>query len=105
MKLDGGNIVFRRHFLNLTKVHLEISLKKEEEESWKQFRDTGLFHFANEFLHMFGWCICLSIDDKGKITAAFPQRCSYTGFSEESNEKSYKKVWSLLKDNPDIEKK
>ena len=83
----------------------ETLLKKEEEESWEKFRDTGLFHFVNEFLHMFGWCICLNIDDKGKITSAFPQKCSYTGFSEESNEKSYKKVWGLLKDNPDVEKK
>lgn len=66
--------------------------------SWQQFRETGLFLFVNHFLHIFGWCIVLEVDDdSGEVLKSYPQRCEYSGFSEESTERAFKRVREFLK--------
>lgn len=66
-------------------------------KSWDEFRETGLLCFVNTFLHMFGWAIVICKDNDE--LEVFPARVNYSGFSEESYEKNYKKVKNLLKED------
>ena len=62
------------------------------EESWILFRKTGLLHFVNLFLHIFGWCIVIETDEwTNKFKRAYPARCNYNGFTEK-DEESFKKL-------------
>ena len=67
-----------------------------EKKSWSEFRETGLFHFVNAFLHLFGWAIVLSEEDDGS-TEVFPARTDYRGFQQESNDKAYSRVAEFLR--------
>lgn len=67
-----------------------------EKKSWSEFRETGLFHFVNSFLHLFGWAIVLSEEDDGS-TEVFPARTDYRGFPQESNDKAYNRVTEFLR--------
>lgn len=67
-----------------------------DKKSWSEFRETGLFHFVNSFLHLFGWAIVLSEDDDGN-TEVFPARTDYRGFPQESNDKAYSRVTEFMR--------
>lgn len=49
-----------------------------DKKSWTEFRETGLFHFVNSFLHLFGWAIVLSEEDDGS-TEVFPHARTTVG--------------------------
>lgn len=66
-------------------------------KSWKEFRETGLLTFVNSFLHIFGWAICLDIDD-GNIIDVFPARTAYKGFSEDVMDNAYKNISNYMYD-------
>ena len=70
-----------------------------EEKTWKEFRESGLLWFVNTILHLFGWAIVVYKNDNGDIVNVSPARVSWRGFSEESNEKGYKKVTKFLSEN------
>lgn len=70
-------------------------------KTWKEFQDTGLLFYINQILHVFGWAICLDLDDEGNIKEAFPSRVKFRGFGPESIDKGYTKVTKYLKDNVD----
>ena len=38
-----------------------------QKKTWEEFRNTGLFHFVNAFLHIFGWVIVLALKDNGEV--------------------------------------
>jgi hypothetical protein len=61
---------------------------KIEKKSWEEFRATGLFLFINNFLHIFGWCIVIELDNN-KLVNVYPARTSLRGFSAESTTKAY----------------
>ena len=63
-------------------VHTNAAAKHVSPITWGEFRKTGLLRFINTFLHIFGMCIVLEADDEGKVTSAYPARCSYDGFSK-----------------------
>lgn len=65
-------------------------------KSWEEFRKTGLFHFVNVFLHMFGWAIVVVLKDNGEVDEVYPARTDWRGFSEESNTKAYNNVTAFL---------
>ena len=67
-----------------------------DKKSWTEFRETGLFHFVNSFLHLFGWAIVLSEEDDGS-TEVFPARTDYRGFPQESNDTAYNRVTEFLR--------
>lgn len=71
-----------------------------QEDSWEQFRKSGLLWFINSILHLFGWAIAVVLTD-GKITDVYPTRVSYRGFHEKDNTEGYAKVTKYLKDNID----
>lgn len=43
-----------------------------QKKTWEEFRKTGLFHFVNAFLHIFGWVIVLAIKDNGEVAEVYP---------------------------------
>lgn len=71
-----------------------------QEDSWEQFRKSGLLWFINSILHLFGWAIVMIMTD-GKVTNVYPARVPYRGFSENDNTDGYAKVTRYLKDNID----
>ena len=74
--------------------------KNYQEDSWEQFRKSGLLWFVNSILHLFGWAIVMRMAD-GKVTNVYPVRVPYRGFSENDNTDGYAKVTKYLKDNID----
>ena len=72
-----------------------------DERSWEEFRDSGLFWFINRTLHLFGWAICMTLDNSGKVERCFPARCKFRGFDRESETEGFINVSQYLKDNID----
>ena len=67
-----------------------------EKRDWKEFRETGLFHFVNSFLHIFGWAIVIDEEDDGTVSAVYPARTDFSGFPEESNDRAYTRVTKFM---------
>lgn len=68
-------------------------------ESWIYFKHTGLLHFVNLFLHIFGWCIVIEIDEYTKeVTDVYPARCNFNGFTKK-DEASFKKLRKFMNDD------
>lgn len=72
-------------------------IKKKE---WSEFRKTGLLVFVNSFLHIFGWCIVLEIDED-QIIDVYPARTGFRGFDTDTTSKSYISLSNYIKDNID----
>ena len=68
-----------------------------DKRDWKEFRETGLFHFVNSFLHIFGWVIVVDVNDDGTVSSVYPARTDYRGFPEESNDRAYARVTEFMK--------
>ena len=66
-------------------------------QDWSTFRKTGLFHFVNSFLHIFGWVLVLDMDDDGNVTSVYPARTIYRGFAEQSNDTAYERITEFMK--------
>ena len=69
-----------------------------EKKTWKEFKDTGLLWLINSLLHLFGWAICLEVNE-GVVTDVFPARVKFRGFSESNNTEGYKKISQYMRDN------
>lgn len=76
-------------------------MKMVTEKSWKEFQDTGLLFYINQILHVFGWAICLDVNDEGDVTRAFPSRVKFRGFGAESIDRGYTRVTKYMKENVD----
>lgn len=76
-------------------------MKKEHNEAWKEFLETGLLWFINMNLHIFGYAIVIEKDDTGEITNVYPKKVDFTGFSEDTNKRNYEKIKNkfFLKNN------
>ena len=69
-------------------------------KSWKEFRESGLLWAVNQFLHIFGWSIVISINkDSGEIIDVYPARVKYRGFSEDSQTRGYQNISKYMKEN------
>ena len=69
-----------------------------EKKTWKEFKDTGLLWLINSLLHLFGWAICLEVNE-GVVTDVFSVRVKFRGFSESDNTEGYKKISQYMRDN------
>ena len=69
-----------------------------EKKTWKEFKDMGLLWLVNSLLHLFGWAICLEVNE-GVVTDVFPARVKFRGFSESDNTEGYKKISQYMRDN------
>lgn len=72
-----------------------------EEKTWLDFRKTGLLTFINTFLHIFGWCIIVELDDDGNFSRAYPARTKWRGFSSDAMDRAYRNVTHLMKEDID----
>lgn len=61
------------------------------EASWEEFKDAGLLWWINRGLHLFGWAIVLIVENE-KVVRAFPARCKFRGFCEESEEQGFHRL-------------
>lgn len=68
-------------------------------KTWKEFRDTGLLVFVNQFLHIFGWAIAVNVNEDGEVTEAYPVRTAFRGFSEDITDKAYEKVSYYMREH------
>ena len=71
-------------------------------KSWEEFRNSKLLWLANRTLHVFGWAICLDIDDDGSIKDAYPARVAFRGFDEKSESEGFIGVTKYLKTHADV---
>lgn len=85
-----------------------MSKEKKEEKpvmvtpmTWDDFRGFGLLWCVNRIIHIFGWAICVDVDDDGKATGAYPARVKFRGFSEDSEEAGFSKLSEHIKENID----
>ena len=69
-----------------------------EKKTWKEFKDMGFLWLVNSLLHLFGWAICLEVNE-GVVTDVFPARVKFRGFSESNNTEGYKKISQYMRDN------
>jgi len=81
------------------------SIEWLSEQTWEQFRETGLLWWINRTLHLFGWVIVcelnsdLASDRNGEqVLRVYPARCRYRGFREESEDRGFRKLSRYLKD-------
>jgi hypothetical protein len=70
-----------------------------EKKTWNEFREAGLLWWVNRALHLFGWAITLVQADDGTISDAYPARCKFRGFSQDSETQGFIKVSAYLKEN------
>ena len=61
------------------------------ENNWEAFRDSGLLWWVNRILHTFGWAIIFIYEDD-ELVDVYPDMVDYNGFSEEAEEKGFKKI-------------
>lgn len=79
-----------------------MAKKMVHKKTWDEFRKTGLLWWINRTLHMFGWAICVELDDKTKkAKGSYPARCKFRGFVGASEKKGFIKVSKYLKKNID----
>lgn len=72
-----------------------------EEKTWLDFRKTGLLMFINSFLHIFGWCIIIEMEDDGTVSRVYPARTKWRGFSSDAMDRAYRSVTKEMKENID----
>jgi len=72
-------------------------MKNISPKTIKEFQDTGLLLFINQFLHIFGWAVVIEITDNK--WSMYPARVKFRGFSEKSTTKAYKKLTQYMCDN------
>ena len=70
-------------------------------KTWAEFRDTKLLWWVNRSLHIFGWAICMEVDDDSNIIGAFPARVKFRGFSEDIEERNFITLSEYKRDNAD----
>ena len=73
-------------------------------KTWKEFRETGLFLFVNQFLHIFGWCLVMEIDE-GEIKSVYPAKTKFRGFDVKSVSDAYNNITYHISENIDQLKK
>jgi hypothetical protein len=71
-------------------------VKKKTSKEWKKFQESGLLWFINRVLHTFGYAIVLRESDDGTVIEAYPERVSYRGFPEESEDRGFKRISRYL---------
>ena len=68
------------------------------QQSWEDFQKAGLLWFVNQFLQVFGWAICLDVDN-GIVKKAYPGRVLFRGFTEEAQTICYERLARYIRDH------
>ncbi len=69
-------------------------------KKWEEFRDAGLLWWVNRALHLFGWSIVITIEEKtGTVLSAYPAMVSHRGFNREAEENGFVRLTEHLAKN------
>jgi len=66
------------------------------EDSWQEFREAGLLWWVNRSLHLFGWALAVEQDQNGRLVNAYPVRCKFRGFGEDSETRGFRRLTQYL---------
>lgn len=69
-----------------------------EKREWKEFQNAGLLWWVNRMLHLFGWAIVVEQEEDGTITKAYPARCRFRGFEEDSDGEGFERLTNHIKE-------
>jgi hypothetical protein len=87
----------KQYYRKLIKTKMEKPIKMTTQKTWDDFRATGLLFLINSLLHAIGWCIAVEVDDAtGKVSNAYPMRCKFRGFDEQTSKEEHTKIAAYL---------
>ena len=66
-----------------------------------EFRETGLLMFVNIFLQIFRWSIVIEYNPIDNSYKMYPKKVNFAGFTEESQDRNFEKIWKYMKNNKD----
>lgn len=72
------------------------------ESTWAEFREADLLWWVNRALHLFGWAICLEVEEGGSVARAYPARVRFRGFPTDVEEDGFIKLTKHLAENADL---
>lgn len=78
-----------------------LTRNKVDKRKWEEFRDSKLLWWINRSLHLFGWAIVLDEEDDGTISAAYPAKVKYRGFSESTEDEGFEILSNYLDSSMD----
>ena len=70
-------------------------------KEWKEFRESGLLWWINRMLHLFGWAICVNIDESDEVTEVYPAKVKFRGFDSKSEDEGFIKLSKHIKAEAD----
>lgn len=74
-----------------------------EERTWNEFRKSGLLWWVNRALHLFGWAIVVEMNDDGeRVKRAYPARCKFRGFVEESETRGFRNLTNYMNTESEV---
>ena len=68
-------------------------------KTWKEFQESGMLWLVNRTLQIVGWSIVLEFSDNGVIVSVYPVRSKFRGFSEESEDRGFRRIAKYLREN------
>lgn len=80
----------------------KLENKEMDEQEVKEFRESGMLWYINIIIHAFGWCLFqteITDKDGDPIKVLLPARTKFRGFSQDSNDKDYRKFAEYLVKN------
>jgi len=61
-----------------------------DKRTWEEFREAKLLWWINRILHTFGWVIIVEVKNgTNEVTAAYPARTKFRGFTMEDEEEGF----------------
>jgi len=78
---------------------LTLPINMVTKKTWEEFRSSKLLWFVNRSLHIFGWAICVELDENGNINDAYPARVKFRGFDEKSEAEGFLGLSKYLEEN------
>lgn len=79
--------------------HLLKNFTMVTKKSWKEFQQTGLLFFSNQFLQIFGWSIVFEYDNEQNLIDIYPARNKFRGFGTQSQTEAHKKLSKYVLEN------
>ena len=71
-------------------------------KSWDEFRNSKLLWLANRTLHLFGWAICVVMNEDGRVKEAYPARVKFRGFDEKSESEGFAGLSEYVENNATV---
>lgn len=71
-------------------------------KSWEEFKETGFLFLINQLLHAFGWAIVVETNMENVVSAVYPARVAYRGFTPTATLDGYTRISKYLKTLNDI---